>query len=276
MAGTGFTGSFGGFFSGGLLQRVGKCAAAVPGILRVGGDELLSVAEDTVLGDVEAVELLLRLNTKADSGLEHREHYVRGYKGEASGSQDAQGLYSELGETAAVEETRVTDPCGLDQRGSSEETRRKRAPDTAHPVGRDGPQGIVDTDLIDIKEDQVHDHAGQEPDDNRSPGLHEGAGCGNGDECRDRPVASHPDVYVAPVNVAHEHGPENDCAGSQVGGEGYVGERSAYGFQRGAGVESPPADPQDYHAQNSERHIVAGNGLRTSRLVVLTNPGPEQ
>src|SRR5829696_550446 len=87
------------------LQGVGRDGGAVVAVavLVVGGDELLRVAVDAVLGDVEAVELLLRLDPEAAGGLEQREDRVGGQEDEPAGGDDAQGLHAELREAAAVE-----------------------------------------------------------------------------------------------------------------------------------------------------------------------------
>src|SRR5215211_8944666 len=87
------------------LQRVGD-VVAVP--VRVGSDEV-RVSVDTMLVDVEAVELLVGLDPDADGGLEDCEYHEGRDEDEASRGHDPQGLHPELVEAAAVEEARLAD-----------------------------------------------------------------------------------------------------------------------------------------------------------------------
>src|SRR5919199_61587 len=183
---------------GPILRRI-RYPAATTAVLVVGGDELLRVTIDAVLRDVQAVELLLRLDPESDGRLEYGEDHIGGHEDEASAGSDSQSLYAELSEAAAVEEAGLADRGGLCQGGGGEEAGRERAPDAAHAVGRDGAQGIVRPNPIHEEQDGVHDHTGHEAYDDGGPGVHEGAGGGDGDERRYRAVAHHPDVEVAPV-----------------------------------------------------------------------------
>src|SRR5215217_6474577 len=112
--------------------------AATTAVLVVGGDELLRVTIDAVLRDVQAVELLLRLDPEPDAGLEYGEDDIGGHEDEASAGGDSQSLHAELAEAAAVEEAGLADRGGLRHGGGGEEAGRERAPDAAHAVGRDG------------------------------------------------------------------------------------------------------------------------------------------
>src|SRR4028119_1740604 len=56
----------------------------------------------------------------------------------------------------------------------------------------------------------------------------------------------------------------------------YVADALANGGHRRAGVEAPPANPEDDDAEDRERHVVAGDGLRVSGVVVLADTGAEQ
>src|SRR5947209_1820796 len=121
--------------SDGSLQRVGERASTT---VRISGDELLSVAEDAVLGDVKTVELLLRFDPQANGRFERRKDRVGGYKSKCSGCDDTQGLDAKLVEAPCVEEAALAGPHRLRQRGGGKEPARKRAPDPPHTVGRDG------------------------------------------------------------------------------------------------------------------------------------------
>src|SRR5215210_3940496 len=77
-----------------LRDRHGTAAA----VLVVGGDELLGVAVDAVLGDVETVELVLGLDPEAYGRLEYGEDRVGGQEDEPAAGDYAQSLHAELGE----------------------------------------------------------------------------------------------------------------------------------------------------------------------------------
>ena len=89
------------------FQRIGDPLAAVA-VLVIGCDEV-GVAEDSVLVDVEAIELLLGLDPDADGSLERREDGERGEEDEASCCDDTESLNTELVEAAAVEQARLAD-----------------------------------------------------------------------------------------------------------------------------------------------------------------------
>src|SRR5215203_3037594 len=113
-------------------------------VLVIGCDEV-GVAEDSVLVDVEPVELLLGLDPDADGGLERRDDGERGKEDEAACCDYTESLNTELVETAAVEQA------GLANSGegrSGEQTAGERAPDTAHTVRRYGAERVVDPDPI--------------------------------------------------------------------------------------------------------------------------------
>src|SRR5215217_7295029 len=141
-------------------------------VLVIGCDEV-GVAEDSVLVDVEPVELLLGLNPDTDGGLERRE---------------------------------------------------------------DGERGDED-------EGGVHYYAGDEAYHDRGPRRDEGAGRGDGDEGRYGAVAAHPNVYVAPVQIAHTHRAEYTSGCGKVRRQGDVGDLWR-GSHRRSWVEAPPADPE--------------------------------
>src|SRR5918998_1291511 len=240
-------------------------------VLVIRGDEV-GVTEDPVLVDIQAVELLVGLDPDADGGLEGREDRERGEEDEPAAGDDAEGLDAELVKAAAVEEA------GLADRGQGrgrEEAAGERAPDAAHAVRGDGAERVVHPDPVDEHERRVHDYARYKADDYGGPGCYEGAGGGDGDECRDGAVAAHADVDVLAVHVAHGHGAEDAGGSREGGGERDVGDLGAC-RHRGAGVEAVPADPKDQDAENRQRHVVAGDVDRTALVVVLAEPGAEE
>src|SRR5918994_593904 len=189
-------------------------------VLVIGCDEV-GVAEDSVLVDVEPVELLLGLDPDADGGLERREDGERGEEDEAPCRNDAQSLDTELVEAAAIEQAWLAD--GGQGRGG-EQAAGERTPDTAHTVCRNGAEWVVDPDPIHVDQGGVHYYAGDEANNDRGPRRDEGTGRGDGDECSYGPVAAHTYVNVAPVEVAHAHRSENPCGSGEVRRQGDVGD----------------------------------------------------
>ena len=78
-----------------LLARLPGIGDLPVPVLVIGCDEV-GIAEDSVLVDVEAVELLLGLDPDADGRLERREDGERGEEDEAAGRDDAESLDAEL------------------------------------------------------------------------------------------------------------------------------------------------------------------------------------
>src|ERR671920_1387582 len=144
------------------FYRIGDLPVSV---LVIGGDEV-RVAEDSVLVDIEPVELLLGLDPDADSGLERREDGERGEEDEAPCCDDTESLNTELVEAAAVEQAALAD--GRECRGG-EQAAGERAPDTAHAVRRDSAERVVDPDLIHVDERGVHYYPGDEANYDRGP-----------------------------------------------------------------------------------------------------------
>src|SRR5918993_2211811 len=179
------------------LDRVGDLVAVA--VLVVGSYEV-RVAEDPVLVDVEAVELLVGLHADADGGLERGEDRERGEKNEPAAGHDTESLDAELVEAASVEEAGLAD--GREGRGG-EEAAGERAPDAAHPVRSDGAERVVHPDPVHVDEGGIHYDAGQQADHYGRPGSDEGARSGDRDQGRDGAVAAHPHVDVALVQVAH-------------------------------------------------------------------------
>src|ERR671913_1369740 len=233
-------------------------------VLVVGCDEV-GVAEDSVLVDVEPVELLLGLDPDADGGLERREDGQRGEEHEAACCDYTESLNTELVETAAVEQA------GLANSGegrSGEQTAGERAPDTAHTVRRYSAERVVDPDPIYVDEGGVHYDAGDEAYHDRGPRRDESAGRGDSDEGRNGAVAAHSDVHVAPVQVAHAHRAENTGGCGKVRRQGDVGDVGNGGHRR-SWVEAPPADPEYEYAEDGERHVVTRDIHGAAVVVVL-------
>src|SRR5918994_5478542 len=206
-------------------------------VLVVGWDEG-GVAEDSVLVDIEPVELLLGLDPDADGGLERREDGERGEEDEAPCCDDTESLNAELVEAAAVEQARLAD--SGEGRGR-EQAAGERAPDTAHTVRRNSAEWVVDPDLIHVDQGGVHYYAGDAANHDRGPRGDEGAGRGDGDEGSNGAVAAHTYVHVAPVKVAHAHRSEDSGGRGEVRRQGDVGDVGNGGHRRSR-VEAPPAD----------------------------------
>src|SRR5215210_3098420 len=253
---------------GDAFHRIGD----LPVPVLVIGCYQVGVAEDSVLVDVEPVEFLLGLDPDTNGRLERGEDGQRRDEDEAARRDDTEGLDAELVEATAVEQTGLAD--SGEGRGG-EQTAGERAPDTAHTVRRYGAERVVDPDLIHVDQGGVHDDAGDEAYHDRSPGRDEGAGRGDGDEGRYSAVATHPDVHVTPVHVAHPHRAEDACRSGQVRRQGDVGDVGD-GCHRRARVEAPPTDPEYEDAQDRERHVVARDGHGTAVVVVLTQTGTEE
>src|SRR5215208_1633723 len=252
------------------FQRIGDPLAAVA-VLVIGRDEV-RVAKDSVLVDVEAIELLLGLDPNADGSLERREDGERGQEDESPCCDDAESLNTELVEAAAVEQARLAD--SGEGRGG-EQTAGECAPDTAHTVCRYGAERIVDPDLIHVDEGGVHYDAGDEAYHDRDPGRDECAGRGDSDEGRNGAVAAHTDVHVAPVQVAHAHRAEDSGGGGQVRRQGDVGD-VRNGRHRRSWVEAPPADPEYEDTEDGERHVVTRDVYGAAVIVVLPETRTEE
>src|ERR687898_1920643 len=250
------------------FHRIGDLPVPV---LVIGCDEV-GVAEDTVLVDIEPVELLLGLDPDADGGLERREDGERGEEDEAPCCDDTESLNTELVEAAAVEQAGLADSC--EGRGG-EQAARERAPDTAHAVRRDSAERVVDPDLIHVDEGGVHYYAGDEAYHDRGPRRDESAGRGDCDEGRYGAVSSHPDVHVAPVQVAHAHRAEDPGGCGKVRRQGDVGDVGNCGHRR-SWVEAPPPDPEYEDAQDGERHVVTGDIHGAAVVVVLAEARTEE
>src|ERR687898_1422006 len=240
-------------------------------VLVIGCDEV-GVAEDSVLVDIEHVELLLGLAPDADGGLERREDGQRGEEDEAPCRDYTEGLNTELVETAAVEQAGLAD--GGEGRGG-EQAAGERAPDSAHTVRRDGAERVVDPDPIHVDQGGVHYYAGHAADYDGGPRGDEGAGRGDGDEGRNGAVAAHTYVHVAPVEVAHAHRAEDTGGRGEVRRQGDVGDVGNGGHRRSR-VETPPADPEYENAEYGEWHIVAGDSYGAALVVVLAEARTEE
>ncbi len=70
---------------------------------------------------------------------------------------------------------------------------------------------------------------------------------------------------------------QNETTGDRrqqgVDGDGHD---ALVGAQLGTGVEAEPAEPQDEHAEDRERNVVAGDRPRLSVGAVLADPRPER
>ena len=133
--------------------------------------------------------------------------------------------------------------------------------------------------LVEELDREDAEHTGHNADDGCAEGIDHIAPGGDGDQTGQRTVEGQGYIGLA---VPH---PGNDQRrnGSQRGGQVGVEADKTGGDHRviaghadgGAAVEAEPAEPQDENAQRHGGQVVAGDGARGARLVVLANAGAE-
>ena len=164
--------------------------------------------------------------------------------------------------------------------GRGQQTRHKRAQDTAYAMYRRSTHRVVDVQTMvdELNGKDKHD-AADKTDDDGSEGRHEVAACSDTYETGQHTVQRQGERRFAILNIGEEHRGHTTCSGSEVGGQEHVRDSDAVhltaGSQLRAGVETKPAEPENEYTQSSHRQVVARNGTALAVLRILANTGTE-
>ena len=227
-------------------------------------------ARQAVLVDVKAVQLLLLGDAQPDRLFDDREDDVHRDQHPRGHADNAQQLDAQLGKAAAVEQAAL----------GGKQADRQRAPAAVDAVDGDRTDRVIDLgNLVEELDREDAEHTGHNADDGCAERIDHITARGDGHKARQRAVEGQRDIRLA---VPHPRDDQRRNSG-QRGGKVGVEADKACGNHRiiaghadgGAAVEAEPAEPQDENAQRHGGQVVAGDGARRARLVVLANAGAE-
>ena len=140
----------------------------------------------------------------------------------------------------------------------------------------DGADRVVDAELVHRDDRRDHEDARDQADHAGRPLVHVRAGRRDGDETGDRAVARETDVDRAAEQVAGDDRAEHAGRRGEVRGHGDIGEARAHGPERRARIEAEPAEPQDQHAEDGQRHGVARDRVGLPLRIELADARSQQ
>ncbi len=219
---------------------------------------------------VQTVDLFLFGHPQANELLDQAEDDEHADQNPGRHADQAQGLHTQAGKTAAVEHTAV----------GGKQAHSQGAPGTVDAVDRHGAHGVVDAGDA-VKEFHREDaqHTGHNTDDGGAVGVHLIAAGGDGHQAGQRAVEGQGHIRLAVAQPGDDKGGHGGQGRRQVGVEadqagGDHGFVTGHG-DGGAAVEAEPAEPQDKDAQRHGCHVVAGNSPGLAVLVVLADTGAQ-
>ena len=262
-----------GSLDGVVLAEVGVFVGGHGSCVGVGDGEASVGRSQTVLVDVQAVDLHLSGDAQADGlvdDLEDEEHHDDDIDIDRD---EAQQLDAQLAQAAAVEQALAHAVAAVGEQADCD-----GAPHAVCKVDGDCADGIVDPgDLIKELNAQDHQKTGHKADDEGTERRNSVAACRDGHQTGQRTVQGHGDIGLAVPQPGEDHGHAGGHSSGQVGveadqtgqGHGLIGGQA----QGRAAVETEPAEPQDEDAQRTGSQVVAGDGVGVAVLVVLADTG---
>jgi hypothetical protein len=226
-----------------------------------------------VVRRVETGVLILGRHTQDLHHPEREEDGAGGGAGPGTDREHTDELHAELRTAAAHEGSVVVLAGAVHAAGEllvGEEAGGDHAPHAAEEVHGGGVQGVVNLELEEELGGAVVNEGADEADEDGGPGIHDGAGAGDGDETSEDAVEGGGDVGGVLERDMDGEGGSTAGAGGEGGGDGGAGgvlhvlEREG-----GHGVETVPAEPQDEGTESGEDGGVAGHVLH------LTGAGRE-
>ena len=259
-----------------VLAEVGVLVGDHGGRVCIGDGETGISGSQTVLVDVQTVDLYLSGNAETDSLVNDFEDDEHDGQNIGIDHDEAQQLDAQLAQTAAVEQALADTVAAV-----GEEAHGNGTPDAVCKVDGDSAHGVIDLrNIIEELDAQHHENAGDEADDESTKGRNGVAACGDGHQTSQRAVERHGDVGLAVALPGKEHGHAGRNCCRKVGveadqtgqGHGLIGGKA----QGRAAVEAEPAEPEDEYAQRTGGQVVAGDGVGLAVLVVLADAGTQQ
>ena len=224
-------------------------------------------AHEAVFVLVEPFDLLDPGSADAAGVFEELEEDDHAEDGPCGDADDAQKLYAEHIESAAVEQALLRRIAhGVDAR--REQPDGERAPQPVDAVHRDGAHGVVDVQLfIDDFDGDVDEDARDEPDEEGADDIDVRTARRHGNEPRQRAVERHGDIGLLVLDPGKDHRRDGARRRRDRGGDEDLRELRHARSRRA--VEAVPAEPEDEHAERADGDVVPGDGADELRLFAL-------